>query len=210
MHLNSFLDVGFAAQPQHRQPVDVGHGHRPIGMDVHGVEEAHCLHSLQLRPTLALHRLLEVIGSWPDHTFHKHLEVLHVGEVRRREHERGSNRERLTLHYGIIMRIRLGGLGRGIRRRTAQHLWHLLRRLRRIVTCVQSPKNPPAGADCALWRERFPRSAPPAARIAWRCGAEFKPLGVGEVLGEVLGVQGGYLKPRAGVLSLLASAAAQR
>jgi len=35
-------------------------------------------------------------------------------------------------------------------------------------------------------------------------------LGVGEVLGEVLGVQGGYLKPRAGVLSLLASAAAQR
>lgn len=75
---------------------------------------------------------------------------------------------------------------------------------------VQSPKNPPAGADCALWRERFPRSAPPAARIAWRCGAEFKPLGVGEVLGEVLGVQGGYLKPRAGVLSLLASAAAQR
>jgi len=75
---------------------------------------------------------------------------------------------------------------------------------------VQSPKNPPAGADCALWRERFPRSAPPAARSAWRCGAELKPLGVGEVLGEVLGVQGGYLKPRAGVLSLLASAAAQR
>ena len=35
-------------------------------------------------------------------------------------------------------------------------------------------------------------------------------MGVGEVLGEVLGVQGGYLKPRAGVLSLLASAAAQR
>jgi len=33
---------------------------------------------------------------------------------------------------------------------------------------------------------------------------------VGEVLGEVLGVQGGYLKPGAGVLSLLASAAAQR
>ena len=33
---------------------------------------------------------------------------------------------------------------------------------------------------------------------------------MGEVLGEVLGVQGGYLKPRAGVLSLLASAAAQR
>ena len=137
MHLNSFLDVGFAAQPQHRQPVDVGHGHRPIGMDVHGVEEPHCLHSLQLRRTLALHRRLEVVGSWPDHTFHKHLEVLHVGEVRRREHERGSNRERLTLHYGIIMRIRLGGLGRGIRRRTAQHLWHLwhlLRRLRRIVS----------------------------------------------------------------------------
>ena len=137
MHLNSFLDVGFAAQPQQRQPVDVGHGHRPIGMDVHGVEEPHCFHSLQLRPTLALHRLLEVLGSWPDHTFHKHLEVLHVGEVRRREHERGSNRERLTLHYGIIMRIRLGGLGRGIRRRTAQHLWHLwhlFRRLRRIVS----------------------------------------------------------------------------
>ena len=40
----------------------------------------------------------------------------------------------------------------------------------------QSPKNPPAGADCALWRERFPRSAPPAARIAWRYGVEFKPL----------------------------------
>ena len=133
MHLNSFLDVGFAAQPQQRQPVDVGHGHRPIGMDVHGVEAAHCLHSLQLRPTLALHRLLEVIGSWPDHTFHKHLEVLHVGEVRRREHERGSNRERRTLHYGIIMRSRIRGRGRGIRRRTAQHLWHLLRRLRRIV-----------------------------------------------------------------------------
>ena len=35
-------------------------------------------------------------------------------------------------------------------------------------------------------------------------------MGVGEVLGEVLGVQGGYLKPRAGVLSLLASVAAQR
>jgi len=80
----------------------------------------------------------------------------------------------------------------------------------RFLSCVQSPKNPPAGADCALWRERFPRSAPPAARIAWRCGVEFKPLGVGEVLGEVLGVQGGYLKPRAGVLSPLASAAAQR
>ena len=33
---------------------------------------------------------------------------------------------------------------------------------------------------------------------------------MGEVLGEVLGVQGGYLHPRAGALSLLASAAAQR
>ena len=133
MHLNSFLDVGFAAQPQQRQPVDVGHGHRPIGMDVHGVEEPHCFHSLQLRRTLALHRLLEVIGSWLDNTFHKHLVVLHVGEVRRREHERGSKRERLTLHYGIIMRIRIRGLGRGIRRRTGQHLWHLRRRLPRIV-----------------------------------------------------------------------------
>ena len=56
----------------------------------------------------------------------------------------------------------------------------------------------------------IPEERSPAARIAWRCGVEFKPLGVGEVLGEVLGVQGGYLKPRAGVLSLLASAAAQR
>ena len=102
MHLNSFLNVGFAAQPQHRQPVDVGHDHRLIGMDVHGVEEPHSFHSLQLRPTLALHidvLKYSLLGSWLDDTFHKHLEVVHVGKVRRREQERGGIRERFTLPY---------------------------------------------------------------------------------------------------------------